>query len=136
MFILRVSCVYPCFSLNRPCQAWSLVFVRDGWTLKETTCLRRSLICIANISLYWSFVAQQIDHNEATSTSHATSIASASFCKSLLVNLGKEIVNRALEVNQAMEANRVQSQQQTSNSSAGGKQPADIITVTLQALGI
>ena len=80
--------------------------------------------------------SQQIDHNEATSTSHATSIASASFCKSLPVNLGREIVNRALEVNQAMEANRVQSQQQTSNSSAGGKQPTDIITVTLQVPGI
>ena len=64
--------------------------------------------------------SQQIDHNEATSTSHATSIESAYFCKSLQVNLGREIANCALEVNQAMEANRVQSQQQTSNSSAGG----------------
>lgn len=80
--------------------------------------------------------SQQIDHNEATSTSHATSIASASFRKSLPVNLGREIVNRALEVNRAMEANREQSQQQTSNSSAGGIQPSDIITKTLQAPGM
>ena len=80
--------------------------------------------------------SQQIDHNEATSTSHATSIASASFHKSLPMNLGREIVNHALEVNRAMEANREQSQQQTSNSSAGGIQPSDIITKTLQAPGM
>lgn len=79
--------------------------------------------------------SQQMDHNEATSTSHATSIASASFCKSLPVNLGREIVNRALEVNLAMEANREQSQQQTSNTS-GRIQPTDIITKTLQAPGM
>ena len=80
--------------------------------------------------------SQQIDHNEATSTSHATSIASASFRKSLPMNLGREIVNRALEVNRAMETNREQSQQQTSNSSAGGIHPSDIITKTLQAPGM
>lgn len=80
--------------------------------------------------------SQQIDHNEATSTSHATSIASASFRKSLPVNLGREIVNRALEVNRAMEVHREQSQQQTSNSCGGGTQPTDIITKTLQAPGM
>ena len=79
---------------------------------------------------------QQIDHDEATATSHATLIASASFRKSLPVNLGREIVNRALEVNRAMEANREQSQQQTSNSSEGGIHPSDIMTKTLQAPGM
>ena len=79
---------------------------------------------------------QQIDHDEATATSHATSIASASFRKSLPVNLGREIVNRVLEANRAMEANREQSQQQTSNNSAGGIQLGDIITETLQAPGM
>lgn len=80
--------------------------------------------------------SQQIDHDEATSMSHATSIASASFRKSLPVNLGREIVNRALEANRAMEANREHSQQHTSNNNAGGIQPADIITETLLAPGV
>lgn len=52
------------------------------------------------------------------------------------MNLGSEIVNRALEANRAMEANREQSQHQTSNSSASGIQLDDIITKTLQALGM
>ena len=93
----------------------------------ELYCQHKSILELRN---------QQIDHDEATATSHATSITSASFRKSLPVNLGREKVNCVLDANRAMEANREQSQQQTSNNSAGGIQLGDIITKTLQAPGM
>ncbi|MCO5547631.1 hypothetical protein L7F22_001082 [Adiantum nelumboides] len=60
------------------------------------------------------------------------STASASFRKTLPINLGREVVHRALQANKAIEDGKMQGQHQSASSSGGLRENDDIINETLE----
>ncbi|KAI5065026.1 hypothetical protein GOP47_0019721 [Adiantum capillus-veneris] len=73
---------------------------------------------------------------ETTATSQVVaSTASASFRKTLPINLGREVVHRALQANKAIEDGKMQGQHQSASSSGGLRENDDIINETLEPTG-
>ncbi|KAI5077410.1 hypothetical protein GOP47_0007234 [Adiantum capillus-veneris] len=73
---------------------------------------------------------------ETTTTSQVVaSTASASFRKTLPINLGREVVHRALQANKAIEDGKMQGQHQSASSSGGLRENDDIINETLEPTG-
>ncbi|KAI5074355.1 hypothetical protein GOP47_0010316 [Adiantum capillus-veneris] len=73
---------------------------------------------------------------ETTATSQVVaSTASASFRKTLPINLGREVVHRALQANKAIEDGKMQGQHQSASSSGGLRENDDIINETLESTG-
>ncbi|KAI5074410.1 hypothetical protein GOP47_0010371 [Adiantum capillus-veneris] len=73
---------------------------------------------------------------ETTATSQVVaSTASASFRKTLAINLGREVVHRALQANKAIEDGKMQGQHQSASSSGGIRENDDIINETLEPTG-
>ncbi|MCO5557549.1 hypothetical protein L7F22_011115 [Adiantum nelumboides] len=73
---------------------------------------------------------------ETTATSQVVaSTALASFCKTLPINLGREVVHRVLQANKAIEDGKMQGQHQSASSSGGLRENDDIINETLEPIG-
>ncbi|KAI5067571.1 hypothetical protein GOP47_0018099 [Adiantum capillus-veneris] len=70
---------------------------------------------------------------ETTTTSQVVaSTASASFRKTLPINLGREVVHRALQANKAIEDGKMQGQHQSTSRSGGLRENDDTINETLE----
>ncbi|KAI5067919.1 hypothetical protein GOP47_0016264 [Adiantum capillus-veneris] len=88
------------------------------------------------VALQLTTTTNSVLEEETTATSQVVaSTASASFRKTLPINLGREVVHRALQANKAIEDGKMQGQHQSASSSGELRENDDIINETLEPTG-